>query len=311
MKLDSRSPEKAPTCVLVEPVPPHKPLAFGIDALKQRGVKGLLFVEFKMKLRPGGLLVGRGNPNAFRVKDTGGSDWPLLVPVVATLAHVKNKVLAHLRQLLGPAKLATSEIRWVVTVPAIWDDEARAFMRYAAQQAGIVPTAGAPSADTAISRLILALEPESAAIAALPRIADLGHALEPDDTLLVVDSGGGTLDVSLVECIRYNHATRTVLLAELAVPGGGPHGGTAVDRGFTSLLARAAGRVEVPQRAWAGLMREDWLIAKARTSSSEDAFAHAHSHYVDAPTTCTRSLSPRMCRLSSTRVSPSQAPSPQ
>lgn len=74
---------KVPTCILVSATPPHIPLAFGWDALVQsRDREGLLFVEFKMQLRPGGLLVGRGEPNAFRVNDTTGREWPLLVPVV-------------------------------------------------------------------------------------------------------------------------------------------------------------------------------------------------------------------------------------
>ena len=62
-------------------------------------------------------------------------------------------------------------LRWVLTVPAIWDDEARKFMRFAAEQAGIGGGGDDCAAkDAAPSRLALALEPEAAAIAAIPSV---------------------------------------------------------------------------------------------------------------------------------------------
>ena len=97
--------------MVVSATPPHVPLAFGWDALSDSGSKkGPLFIEFKMQLRPGGLLRGRGEPTAFKVKDTTGREWPLLVPVVATLTHVRKQVMDRLEALLSD-KLATSEIR--------------------------------------------------------------------------------------------------------------------------------------------------------------------------------------------------------
>lgn len=58
--------------------------------------------------------------------------------------------------------------RWVLTVPAIWDDEARSFMRHAAELAGL--GGASPESDDRPSRLTLALEPEAAAIAAVPGV---------------------------------------------------------------------------------------------------------------------------------------------
>jgi len=71
-----------------------------------------------------------------------------------------------------PAASVLPFLRWVLTVPAIWDDEARAFMRYSAEQAGIGGGGrdDGASEDAAPSRLALALEPEAAAIAAVPGV---------------------------------------------------------------------------------------------------------------------------------------------
>ena len=54
-----------------------------------------------MLLGPDGPQLGRGDPYAFRVQDTTGQEWPLLVPVVATFSHVRACVMDALRALLG------------------------------------------------------------------------------------------------------------------------------------------------------------------------------------------------------------------
>jgi len=85
-------------------------VAFGEEAftryseLKSRKEHGnvLLFAEFKMQLRPGATRFGRGDPTSFTV---GASDrrekFRLLLPVVATLRHVKHCVLQQLSKMLG------------------------------------------------------------------------------------------------------------------------------------------------------------------------------------------------------------------
>ena len=117
VRLDGSSPEKAPTAVLVKANYPHDPIAFGADALAalecqtERESQDLLFLEFKMQLRPGGLTLGREVPEAFKVKDVTGQEWPLLVPIVATLIIVKKMVTKRLKELIGPERLTRSEIR--------------------------------------------------------------------------------------------------------------------------------------------------------------------------------------------------------
>lgn len=54
---------------------------------------------------------------------------------------------------LADGTFSEKDIDFVLTVPAIWGDEAKLFMREAAMQAGINP-----------SQLTLALEPEAASI---------------------------------------------------------------------------------------------------------------------------------------------------
>jgi hypothetical protein len=101
---------KSPTAILLGAAAPHPFVAFGNDAFSQmnqarvhgRETEYLLFSEFKMELRPGGLKAGRGDPNSFKVGAANRRGaFKLLIPVVATLEHIKRCVLDHLTRMRG------------------------------------------------------------------------------------------------------------------------------------------------------------------------------------------------------------------
>ena len=97
---------------------------------------------------------------------------------------------------------------------------------------------------------------------------------------------GGTIDINVSEVVEVDDAAgvrcylgthtdlptrthplsfliiQTVSLSELTVPSGGPFGGTAVDREFTSLLSSCAGKKRIPPSAWLGETRRMFLAAK-------------------------------------------------
>jgi hypothetical protein len=87
------------------------------------------------------------------------------------------------------------DIRWCLTVPAIWGDYQKQVMREAAMDAGL------PRED---GRLLLAIEPEAAAyyarVAGMRTPAGSGEAasdlLTPGSRFMVVDCGGGTVDIT-------------------------------------------------------------------------------------------------------------------
>ncbi|MFK0141336.1 Hsp70 family protein [Streptomyces murinus] len=90
------------------------------------------------------------------------------------------------------------DIRWCLTVPACWSDYQKAVMRDVAKNAGL------PSED---GRVLLSLEPESAAHHA--RVSGVRVVGDPDATgddlmapgarFMVVDCGGGTVDITAYE----------------------------------------------------------------------------------------------------------------
>ncbi|CAG2190458.1 unnamed protein product [Mytilus edulis] len=123
------------------------------------------------------------------------------------------------------------EIQWVLTIPAIWTDAAKQFMRECAEKASI------PS-----EKLLLALEPETASIFCqyLPTEklhgADQTFAMSAEGTrYMVADIGGGTADITVHE------KTKDGRLKELHRASGNDCGGTSVDGRFFQMLVKILG----------------------------------------------------------------------
>ncbi|KAL3878539.1 hypothetical protein ACJMK2_030879 [Sinanodonta woodiana] len=124
-----------------------------------------------------------------------------------------------------------TDLRWVLTVPAIWNDAAKQFMREAAEKADI------PG-----DQLLIALEPEAASIFCqhlpLELVSGTEGGFKPfqlGSKYLVLDAGGGTIDIT-VHQVMDDRALR-----ELHRASGGDWGGTKVDNAFTDLLTDIVG----------------------------------------------------------------------
>ncbi|KAL3841758.1 hypothetical protein ACJMK2_019860 [Sinanodonta woodiana] len=126
-----------------------------------------------------------------------------------------------------------SDVRWVLTVPAIWNDKAKQFMRESAEQAGIDG-----------NHLTLALEPEAASFfCQLQETTCVGQQgasttalFKPGDKYMVLDAGGGTVDITVHEVEAGGR------LREVHKATGGDWGGTKVDDAFADVLIELVGR---------------------------------------------------------------------
>ncbi|XP_052278635.1 heat shock 70 kDa protein 12A-like isoform X4 [Dreissena polymorpha] len=111
---------------------------------------------------------------------------------------------------------------WVLTVPAIWNDLSKKFMRDAATKAGIPD-----------EMLTLALEPEAASLYCKEQLGI--SKLPSGHRYMVADLGGGTADITVHE---VNHDGT---LSEIHQPTGGDFGGTNVDNKFINTLVQIFG----------------------------------------------------------------------
>ncbi|XP_069130997.1 heat shock 70 kDa protein 12B-like [Argopecten irradians] len=224
--------KKTPTSLLLDPLGQFS--AFGTKADdKFAELAGenqhhgwFYFRRFKMKLHSKKEL-----KRGLKMKDELGK--PMLASTVFSLAirGLKEHCLETLKKKEG-VDLSSLDTVWVLTVPAIWRDSAKQFMREAAIEAGIDG-----------HDLVLALEPEAASLfCQLLPINKLHTNKEtkftvsrPGAIFMVVDLGGGTADITVQR--RENDGS----LCELYAATGGPWGGVGVDRQFMIFITKLMG----------------------------------------------------------------------
>ncbi|XP_033998063.1 heat shock 70 kDa protein 12A isoform X2 [Trematomus bernacchii] len=290
------SNQKTPTTILL--TPDRKFHSFGYAArdfyhdLDPSESKQWLYLEkFKMKLHTTANLSIETDLHAANGKRVKAIDI-----FAYALAFFKEQAIKELSDQTG-GEFDNNDVRWVITVPAIWKMPAKQFMREAAYKSGLVSRENP-------EQLIIALEPEAASIYCrklrLHQMVDLGtnttqngcsptenvggaitqaakeHVrrnrqsrtfmvenvigelwaeLEEGDRYVVVDCGGGTVDLT-VHQIRLPEGH----LKELYKASGGPYGSIGIDYEFEKLLCKIFGQDFIDQfkikrpAAWVDLM---------------------------------------------------------
>lgn len=183
-----------------------------------------LFRNFKHVLK--GKFTGFDTINAI---SAAGKPHPLMDLVVRTLTHLKDFIVEKTANGYGLELQPSSDVQWVITVPSTWNDFAKAFVRRAAFQAGLMEFEKSGS-------LIIALEPECAALAF--------HLSDPQNNLLtlgnkfmVLDCGGCSVDITVHEVKSFSPLS----IAALGAPTGGDWGGDFVNLEFKKFLKELLG----------------------------------------------------------------------
>ncbi|XP_064601149.1 heat shock 70 kDa protein 12B-like [Liolophura sinensis] len=253
---------KTPTSVLFDPDGHFH--SFGYEAetnysqlAKNKEEKNwLLFRRFKMSLYKSEI------SKTMELESVSGQRLNALSVFAMSILYLKEHFRRSLQQ-----QVADSEIQYVLTVPAIWDEDAKQFMRKAALQSGILG-----------DQLAIALEPEAASIFCQSLLANSrsdDEFCDADDIsrngsrYIVVDAGGGTVDTTVHEVMLSGD------LKELHKASGGGWGGTQVDDQFTELLLKIF-TVKV-MKEFGKHHKSDWLelekefeINKRRISSNDE-----------------------------------------
>ena len=222
----SQATEKNLTAILLE-ASTLKTVAFGrearrrffdLDAAEQKQYAFL--TQFKMALSPS----HAGGPLHTRTVHGEGAD--VAIPLLTAISKVLEFIREEAMDRAASIGLAPGDIGWVLTVPAIWDDGAKAFMRRAAFDAGL-------TADVDSDRLSLALEPEGAVISsAMDAPPEVRASLRVGARVMVLDCGGGTVDCTVSEILSNDPPK----LREILAPSGGSWGGTNVDAEFRKFV---------------------------------------------------------------------------
>lgn len=221
---------KAPTVVLFDEN--KKFHSFGYEAentyselaLDGEHHKWYFFKRFKMRLHE------KKITRNIEIDDDKGRKMKAIDVFGAVIRYLKDHLLDLLKT--RGTEVQNKDIHWVLTVPAIWTDSAKQFMREAAYKADIDG-----------SQLSIALEPEAASLYCQMIPTDKIHGSEgakfavasPGTKYMVIDLGGGTADITVHE--RQADGG----LKELHKASGGAWGGTKVDEEFYGTLLRIIG----------------------------------------------------------------------
>lgn len=151
----------------------------------------------------------------------------------------------------------SSKVRYIVTIPAIWSDAAKAAMVTACTAAGY----GTHRID-----FHLVSEPEAAAAHTLKVIQP--HDLKENDTFIICDAGGGTVDL-----ISYKIRTLKPLAIDEVVSGSGDLcGAVYLDQGFKEYIEKRLGSVlnKMSVKARAGMEKSWQEQVKFKFTSGRD-----------------------------------------
>ncbi|XP_035994601.1 heat shock 70 kDa protein 12A [Fundulus heteroclitus] len=241
---------KTPTCILFNEK--EEFFRFGYKAktkyFRMRGQQAkdyFFFDNFKMSL------YGKNVNRDLKIKAANGKELSALKVFTEALRFLKDDALETINNSVAGKKFIASDFTWVLTVPAIWDHSAKQFMREAAMQVALLKNLLCVNLEayflmlylfifqagiaTEINKekLIIALEPEAASVWCKKLPAD-GFIAErqgkdtldqsPKTQYVVVDCGGGTIDITVHEVLEGG------ALKELHKASGNNLGGQTVDR---------------------------------------------------------------------------------
>ncbi|XP_066285856.1 heat shock 70 kDa protein 12A-like [Branchiostoma lanceolatum] len=271
---------KTPTSVLLSPE--RKFVAFGFDAIakyttlleENEDKEYYFFDRFKMRLHSSYQDLDR----SVYLTALNGKTLPAMDVFSHALRYLKQHMMDEIAKV--SQSIGDGDIRWVITVPAIWNDAAKQFMREAAYDANIV-SKGNPQ------QLVIALEPESASLHCreLPVNQFVGESGDVSDKLnmppgtryMVIDCGGGTVDITTHEVGPDNR------VKEVYAATGGAWGGTQVDEQFVALIELVFGKTFIDDyRSSHPSEWQQWMESfetKKRSNTSESGSVNFPIHY--------------------------------
>jgi len=202
----------------------NKPVAIGFTAgarynnfEEEEIANHILMRRFKMNLfhQPTADIVDSVSKQKFKPIDIIG-DY---------LAGIKDRIMFRLNA-AATSSVDVSQIRFVITIPAIWSELSLDTMKQALVKAGIIQNENVGEEDC-----MFVLEPEAASAFCKEKALSIGlKEFEDGMVFMVIDAGGGTVDITV-------HRIENKRLKEETVRNGGACGSTSIDDKFFEWLA--------------------------------------------------------------------------
>ena len=115
-------------------------------------------------------------------------------------------------------KYNKEDIKWIITVPAIWNEYGKQYMRNYARKAGL-------------NSIVIALEPEAASLTMFKNNNVEDHFKGQGKVFMLIDAGGYTLDITINEIIDEDKD-----LKQLSPPSGGAYGSMKINEHLIKII---------------------------------------------------------------------------
>ena len=201
---------KVPTEIILDDN--NNTVQFGADCIKYLKEKGLetnhYFKDIKMELYE--------NKSTIKAKNS-GKELPIKLVIQKILEKIKELAIEEISKNRPYLKEKTEKIKWVVTVPAIWDEHQKSVMMESCIGAGLIN-------ENTDKSLFFALEPEAASLyCSINKEIDRDY-FNKGEYYIVCDLGGGTGDI-VAHLVGSNNK-----LFEIFPSCGGNYGSNEIDR---------------------------------------------------------------------------------
>eukprot|EP01084_Bolivina_argentea_P316202 548042_1 len=204
---------------------------------------------------------------------------------IEELKHLKKEAMKYLKKMkkIKKLKFKPSDIQWILTVPAIWDETAKHQMRHWAKKAGLINNH---------SQCIIVLEPDCASLAVQHYILNKQtenienkYSFNLGDKYILVDVGGGTADIACHEILTENDMYG---VKEIYHPSGGAFGASYIDDEFIHMLEKIFSKqwIDEFKIEYANIYVElihKFRVAKESYYIQEEKTNNHNWHYIELP----------------------------
>ncbi|KAI9774152.1 MAG: hypothetical protein M1840_005245 [Geoglossum simile] len=150
--------------------------------------------------------------------------------VVRYLSSLRQHAVAHMEQTWGRERVEQTPQEFVLSVPAIWSDPAKAKTMECAIGAGF-------GSQDNLASIRLVSEPEAAAVYTISTLPD--RTLGKDDVFVICDAGGGTVDLTTYKITSLEPRLQ---VDEVVLGTGGLCGSAMLNMKFREFVAQKLGQ---------------------------------------------------------------------
>ena len=190
--------------------------------------------------------------NNHLIKSSNGKEANIELIISKMLERISENALNQIKKV--NKNIEKEDIKWILTVPAIWEEKSKQIMINASIKAGLIKENDDKS-------LFLALEPEVAGIyyyISSQLLKDSGdiNFIEEGNPYIICDIGAGTVDLCTHRKIMKNNETSELI--EEYPPIGGDYGGNEINKEFIKRFIVEIFGEEKVEKLKNNTTEEDW-----------------------------------------------------